>query len=88
MIELGVIIALVCLIGWQEFNNRKERAKLSNAIMSKDTQEFKELELTDKTSIKVKPNSELPDLIPTDQLNDEDWERAEIKGEKVKWPIS
>lgn len=87
MIELGVIIALVCLIGWQEFNNRKERAKLINAIMSKNNQEFKDLELTDKTAIKVAPNSELPDLIPTDQLNDEDWEKAEIKGEKIKWPI-
>ena len=87
MIELGVIIALVGLLGWQEYQNRKERAKLFNAIMSKNTKEFKELELTDRTEIKVKPNEELPDLIPTDQLSEEDWEKAEIKGEKIKWPI-
>lgn len=87
MIELGVIIALVGLLGWQEYQNRKERAKLFNAIMSKNNQEFKELELTDRTQIKVKPSEEMPDLVPTDSLSDEDWEKAEIKGEKIKWPI-
>ena len=86
--EIGIIIALISLIGWLEYQNRKERAKLFNAIMSKNNQEFKELELTDKTSIKVRPNNDLPDLIPTDQLTDEEWEKAEIKGEKLKWPIN
>ena len=86
MIEAITIIALVILLGWQEYQNRKERAKLFNAILAKNNQEFKELELTDKTSIKVAPNEEVPDLVPTDQLTDEDWEKVEIKKEKIKWP--
>ena len=88
MTEIGVIIALIALLGWQEFQNRKERAKLINAIMSKSTAEFRDLELTDKTEIKVKPNNEIPDLIETDQLNDEDWFKAEIEGKRVKLPLS
>jgi negative regulator of sigma E activity len=88
MIELGVIIALVGLIGWQEYQNRKERNKLMNALMSKNTQDFKELELAERTNIKIKPDNDIPDLIPTDQLSDEDWEKVEIKGEKIKWPIN
>lgn len=87
MIEVAVIIALIGLLAFQEYNNRKERSKLINAILSKDSKEFQDLELTDKTSIKVAPKDEVPDMIPTDQLSDEDWEKAEIKGEKIKWPI-
>ena len=86
MIYEIVIVALIGLIGWQEYQNRKERAKLFNAILAKNNQEFKELELTDKTSIKVAPDEEVPDLVPTDQLTDEEWEKAEIKKEKIKWP--
>jgi hypothetical protein len=82
-----VIIALVLLMAFQEFHGRRERSKLINAILSKDAKEFQDMELADKTSIKVAPKDEVQDFISTDQLSDDDWEKAEIRGEKIKWPI-
>ncbi len=73
-----VVLGLIGLIGYEKHEDRKERAKLLNAILSKDTEEFKNLELVDKTQIKVdKPKSQEFE-IPENQ-SDEDWYKAEIE---------
>jgi len=69
-----VIIALVALIGWQEYNNRKERAKLVNAIIGKNAQEVASLDLADKTEITSKTVK--PDIIPMENMSDDEWEKA------------
>lgn len=69
-----VIIALICLIGWQEWNNRKERAKLINAIVGKNAQEVASLDLADKTEIKAKTESK-PDITPLENISDEDFNK-------------
>lgn len=72
--EIGVIIALVVLIGWQEYQNRKERNKLINALMAKDAKELADLEFNER--IKPQPTIEKPpDLVPVDQLSDKDFEK-------------
>jgi predicted negative regulator of RcsB-dependent stress response len=71
MIELFVIFALVILIGWQEWNNRKERAKLINAILGKTVQEIASLDLADKTVIKAK--TEKPEITPFENMSEEDF---------------
>jgi len=81
MTEVVVIISLIVLIGWQEYHNRKERAKLVNAILSKSVNDFKELELADRTDIKIRPPKE-PNLIATDNLSDDEWFEKEIKPKK------
>jgi Tfp pilus assembly protein PilE len=83
MIEIVTILALIGLIGFQEYHNRKERAKLINAILAKNNQEFKEMELADKTKIEIKPPKEA-NLIPENQLTDDQWFETEIKGKKVR----
>jgi hypothetical protein len=83
MIEFFVILALVALIAWQEYHNRKERAKLINAILSKNVNDFKDLELADKTKIEIKPPKD-PNLIPMEGLTDDQWFETEIKGKKVR----
>jgi len=88
MIELGIITLLVGFMAWREYNYRKENAKLINALISKNAQEARDLEIADKTKIEFNTEPDIPDLVPTDQLNDEDWYKSEIKKEKVKWPIS
>lgn len=72
MIQLIVIIALCGLIGWQEWNNRKERAKMLNAIMGKNAQEIASLDLADKTDIKAK-TAPKQEIVPMDNLSDEDF---------------
>ena len=79
MIEIATIISLIVLLGFQEYHNRKERAKLINAILSKSVNEFKELELADRTEIKIKP-PKAPDITPVDQLSDDEWYKKEIEG--------
>jgi len=88
MIELGIVALLVGMMAWREYNYRKETAKLINALISKNAQEARDLGIADNTKIKFEPKEEMPDLIPTDQLNDEDWYKAEIEGKKIKWPIN
>ena len=67
-----IIVALGVLIGWLEFNNRKERKNLINALIAKTSQELAELELVDKTKIKVEKPT-LPDLTAVEDLSDEDF---------------
>jgi len=66
-----VIVALVALIGWQEWNNRKERAKLLNAILGKNVQEIASLDLADKTVIKA--NTDKPEITPLENMSEEDF---------------
>ncbi len=83
MIEIIVILVLVVLIAWQEYHNRKERSKLINAILSKSVNDFKDLEIADRTKIEIKPPKD-PNIIPMEGLTDDQWFETEIKGKKVR----
>ena len=74
MIEIFTIIALVVLLGWQEYQNRKERAKMLNAIIGKNTQEIASLDLADKTDIKAKTETK-SDIIPMENLPDDEFSK-------------
>lgn len=72
MIEIFTIVALTGLLAWERYQNRKERGKLINAIMSKNAQELTNLEIADKTKIELKDSEQdEPDLIPFDRASDE-----------------
>lgn len=72
LILLLVIIVLCVLIGVKEYLATKERNKFINAITSKNAQEQVMLDVGDK----VKPEPERPpDLIPTDNLTDEEFDK-------------
>lgn len=79
--EVITIIALLGLLGWEKYQNRLERNKYLNAILSKDAQEMANLDMADKTKIEVKdsPKSEFPDLIPEEELNQEDFDKFVLK---------
>ena len=79
MIEFGIVALLVSLMAWREHNYRKEISKLVNALISKNAQEARDLTLADKTTIKVKPNKTKEDLVPVDQLTEDEWYKTEIK---------
>ncbi len=72
IVLLLVIFSLVGLIGFMDYNNRKERAKFLNALMSKNNQEFVNAELTDKTKIEIdKPVPQ--DIVPLESVTDEEF---------------
>jgi len=75
MIAEIAIVALITLIAFQDFQNRKERKKLVEAIMAKDLQDLKEGEKIEKQA-PMKSDSPLPDFIPMDTANEEQFDKA------------
>ena len=68
-----VIVALGVLIGWQEYQGRKEREKLMKMIMSRNAQDLANLELAEKVS-EINPNPSL--------INEDDFTAESELGEK------
>ena len=76
-----IILALIGLVGWIEYNGRKERKSLINAILAKDTQELVNLDLVDKTTIKAeKPKGPAEELIEANALSDEEFDKFVMGG--------
>ena len=74
MIEVLTIVALLVFIGVKEYLFVKERKTLLNAVLAKNTQELKDLELIDKTKINLKPaKPKKSDLVPLEELSDEEF---------------
>ena len=69
-----VIIAQFGLLAWQEYNNRKERAKFINALMAKTSEQFRDLELTEKVE-PIKPSVRTePEFIPESEIPQDKFE--------------
>lgn len=76
---LLVIVALCGLIGWMDWNNRKERKSLFNAIMSKNTEDLINLEAVDKITDKEEPKEELTSF---DDLDDGEFDQFVLRKDK------
>ncbi len=72
-----VVISLCGLIGWLDYNNRKERSKLINALMARTPEQLRDLEFVDKVQ-PIKMETEQSDLLPLDKMTDEQF--AEMVG--------
>ena len=73
---LGVIIlALLGGFGWYIREQNRERLKLINAILAKDSQEYVNRTLAENTKITPEINKGDPDLIAMDQLDDEAFDK-------------
>ena len=80
-----VIIALLSYIGFSEWNNRKERKTMLNAILSAKSDEVVNrmtgLELTDKTEVKVN-NEPRPDYTELSDVSNEEFDELVTGKEK------
>lgn len=77
MIELLVIIVLCGLLGWKDYQGRKERRELIQAVIAKNAAELANLQTIDK--LRIEPvRQDTPDLIPETQLSDTEWEKILI----------
>lgn len=70
-----VILAQFGFLAWQEHNNRKERAKFINALMAKTSEQFRDLELTEKVepikpSVRTEPEFTPESEIPQDKFEE------------------
>lgn len=76
-IIFGIVIALlVGLLLYEKHENKKERAKLIHALISKTPEQFRDLELTDKVKPITPPEKTEPDLIPESDLSDEEFKKV------------
>lgn len=75
-IVLVAVITLLCgLLGWQEYQNRKERAKMLNLLVAKNNQEAINLTLADQTKIEPpKPDKTLQDIVDVNEASDDEFE--------------
>ena len=69
-----VILALCGLLGFQDYNNRKERKGLINALKAKNASELRDLELAGNTKIDVEPPQDQSNLVSMDDPNMSDEE--------------
>jgi hypothetical protein len=74
-IILAIVIGILCgLLVWQEKQNRQERSRLTNIIISRNITDLQNLETMDKMPIDKQNIVKLEnDLVPLDQLSDEDF---------------
>lgn len=69
-----VIFALCGLIAWLDWNNRKERSKLINAIIAQTPEQLRDLEFVEKFQpAKMTKTDKKLDLVPVDKLSDEEF---------------
>jgi hypothetical protein len=69
-----VMIALIGAFALYVVESNKEKAKLVNALIAKNAQELRDLNLTDKLVIKPPATAEGPDLMSVEQLSDEEFD--------------
>lgn len=70
VISIGELVAFVAYV----YLTNKEKAKLVNALMSKDSTEFVHNTLADQTKIEPEIKSN-PDLLPIENLNEEEFDK-------------
>jgi hypothetical protein len=78
ILNLTITIPLLVYIAWKEKTHVQKTNKLVNALTSKNASELRDLTLADNVNIKSEKPRE-PDLIPTEQLTDEEYIEAVTK---------
>ena len=79
-----VIVALGVLVGYQEYQGRKEREKLMKMIMSRNVQDLANLELAEKVK-EINPNEPLIDpseFTPESDLTDKEFDKFALGKEE------
>lgn len=74
IVLLIVITLLIGLIGWQEYQNRQERSRLVNALLSRNAQELRDLNMVEKLQIRTDRPKE-PDFIPVENMSEEQFQK-------------
>lgn len=69
-----VCLALIAVIGFQDYTNRLDRQKLINALIARSADDLARLQVADQTKINVTQETKPPDLIPTESMTDDQWD--------------
>ena len=83
MMEIALVIVALAQSGllWYVLNSQKEeRAKLINALISKNPQDMVELQAIDKPRPTFQEKEET--MVPLEDLSDEDFMKKVVRGKK------
>lgn len=77
MTDIFVILILCVLLGYKDYQARKERKELINALIARNATELGNLTVAEKVKPQIAKNDEElnPDLIPVGDLTDEEFEK-------------
>ena len=76
----GLIVALIVGHFFYVKETNKEKSKLINALISKNAEELRDLELTEKVKPITPEIPEEPVLVPESELTDEEFEEKVVNG--------
>ena len=76
----GLIVALIVGHFFYVKETNKEKSKLINALISKNAEELRDLELTEKVRPITPEIPEEPVLVPESELTDEEFEEKVVNG--------
>lgn len=73
-----IILSILGYHGWYVNEVNKEKKSLVDALIAKSAEELKDLRIAENTKIKIEPKrqGELPDLIPIESVDDEQFLEA------------
>ena len=74
IILVGVITVLSALLLLQDRSHVKEKNNLINALIAKNAQEKAQLDVV--SGVGKPPQDKLSELVPSDSLNDDEWEKV------------
>ena len=83
LILFAIILVLLGGFGWYVREQERFKSKLINAILAKDSNEFRDLELTDKVKPIKAPEKIEPDFIPESELSNEEF-MEQLEKERVE----
>ena len=72
----SIIMALISVLVYERYENKKERLKMLNALMSRTPEQFRDLELTDKVKPIETPKRSAPEFIAESELTDEQFRKV------------
>lgn len=70
-----IIIALLAAFVLYVKESNAEKAKLINALVAKNPEQFRDLNLADKVEPIKPPEQQLPDLVSLDNMSEEDFDK-------------
>ena len=76
----GIIVAVIVGHFFYVKETNKEKSKLINALISKNAEELRDLELTEKVKPITPEIPEEPVLVPESELTDEEFEEKVVNG--------
>ncbi len=76
-IMLG-LVSIALIVGFILYvkESNKEKAKLINALIAKNPEQLRDLDLADKVVLPKPSVNPTPELIPEDQLSEEDFDQV------------